>query len=331
MDDKKIISEKQKELIFDASKHLPNEGQMSFAFIRNGEVSYYGLKRTNDSISSFENSKNVFEIGSISKVFTSNIFASFILQDKVGLDDNINEYLDYDVKDNALISFKSLANHTSGLPRLPNNLKASYSREKTNVYKKEDLDIYIKDSLEINIKTKGKFVYSNLAVGLMGYVLSKIENVGFDALYNSYIFSKYNMDNTTIDSRKSNELLVKGLSNTGNELENMYLDALAPAGSVISSVEDLAKYGLAQFDNSNNDLELIRRKTFKLNNRVSLGLGWFILKAKKNIWFNHDGNTGGYSSSMFIDVENKNGVIILTNVDTEYTSNLGLRLMKSLY
>ena len=38
-----------------------------------------------------------------------------------------------------------------------------------------------------------------------------------------------------------------------------------------------------------------------------------------------------YSSSMFIDVENKNGVIILTNVDTEYTSNLGLRLMKSLY
>ena len=111
----------------------------------------------------------------------------------------------------------------------------------------------------------------------------------------------------------------------------MYLDALAPAGSVISSVEDLAKYGLAQFDNSNNDLELIRRKTFKLNNRVSLGLGWFILKAKKNIWLNHDGNTGGYSSSMFIDVENKNGVIILTNVDTEYTSNLGLRLMKSLY
>ena len=329
--DKNIISEKQKKLIFDASKHLPNQGQMSFALIRNGQVSYYGLKRVNDSISSFENSKNVFEIGSISKVFTSNILASFILQDKVGIDDNINDYLDYDVKDNTLISFKSLANHTSGLPRLPNNLKASYSREKTNVYKKEDLDIYIKDSLEINSKTKDKFVYSNLAVGLMGYVLSKIENVSFDTLYNSYIFSKYNMDNTTIDFRKSNELLVKGLSNVGNELESMYLDALAPAGSVISSVEDLAKYGLAQFDNSNNDLELIRRKTFKLNNRVSLGLGWFILKAKKNIWFNHDGNTGGYSSSMFIDVENKNGVIILTNVDFQYTANLGSSLMKSLY
>ena len=82
------------------------------------------------------------------------------------------KFIVFDVKANALISFKRLANHTSGLPRLPNNLKASYSREKTNVYKKEDLDIYIKDSLEINIKTKGKFVYSNLAVGLMGYVLS---------------------------------------------------------------------------------------------------------------------------------------------------------------
>jgi len=34
---------------------------------------------------------------------------------------------------------------------------------------------------------------------------------------------------------------------------------------------------------------------------------------------------------MFIDVENQNGVIILSNVDTEHTSNLGLKLMKSLY
>ena len=331
IDDKNIISEKQEEFIFDASKYLPNNGQISIALIRNGKVQYFGTKRHNDSISSFENYKNLFEIGSISKVFTSNIFASYVLQKKLHIDDNINDFLDYSIKDSTIISFKSLANHTSGLPRLPNNLKASYSREKNNVYKKEDLDIYIKDSLEINSKTKGKFVYSNLAVGLMGYVLSKIENVSFDTLYDSYIFSKYNMDNTTIDFLKSNELLVKGLSNIGNELENMYLDALAPAGSVISSAEDLAKYGLAQFDNSNNDLELIRRKTFKLNNRVSLGLGWFILKAKKNIWFNHDGNTGGYSSSMFIDVENKNGVIILTNVDFQYTANLGSSLMKSLY
>jgi len=329
--DKNIILEKQKKLIFDASKHLPNKGQMSFAIIRNGQVNYFGLKRINDSISSFENFKNLFEIGSISKVFTSNIFASFVLQEKVSIDDNINDYLDYNVKDSTLISFKSLANHTSGLPRLPNNLKASYSRDKANVYKKEDLDVYIKDSLEINRKTKGKFVYSNLAVGLMGYVLSKIDNVSFSTLYNSNIFSKYDMDSTTINYSKSNELLVKGLSNTGNELENMYLDALAPAGSVISSVEDLAKYSLAQFDNSNKELELIRVKTFKLNNRVSLGLGWFILKRKKNTWFNHDGNTGGYSSSMFIDIENKNGVIILTNVDFQYTSILGLNLMKSLY
>ena len=51
--DKNIISEKQKKLIFDASKYLPNQGQMSFALIRNGQVSYYGLKRVNDSISSF--------------------------------------------------------------------------------------------------------------------------------------------------------------------------------------------------------------------------------------------------------------------------------------
>ena len=330
IDDKNIISEKQEELIFDASKYLPNEGQISIALIRNGKVQYFGTKRHNDSISSFENYKNLFEIGSISKVFTSNIFASYVLQKKLHIDDNINDFLDYSIKDSTIISFKSLANHTSGLPRLPNNLKISYNRDKANVYKKEDIDIYLKDSLEINSTNKGKFVYSNLAVGLLGYVLSKIDNTSYDKLYNSYVFNKYNMHNTTINKSDS-ALIVKGLTNTGSELENLNLDVLAPAGSVISSVEDLAKYGLAQFDNSNKELELSRQNTFKLNNRVSLGLGWFILKAKKNTWFNHDGNTGGYSSSMFIDVENQNGVIILSNVDTEYTSNLGLKLMKSLY
>ena len=165
---------------------------------------------------------------------------------------------------------------------------------------------------------------------MLGYVLSKIDNASYDKLYNSYVFKKYDMHNTTINKSDSS-LIVKGLTNTGSELENLNLDVLAPAGSVISSVEDLAKYGVAQFDNSNKELDLLRKKTFKLNNRVSLGLGWFILKAKKNTWFNHDGNTGGYSSSMFIDVENQNGVIILSNVDTEYTSNLGLKLMRSLY
>ena len=328
--DKNIISEKQQQLIFHVSKYLPNEGQISIAFIRNGQVQYFGTKRHNDSISSFENYKNLFEIGSISKVFTSNIFASYVLQKKLHIDDNINDFLDYSIKDSTIISFKSLANHTSGLPRLPNNLKISYNRDKANVYKKEDIDIYLKDSLEINSTNKGKFVYSNLAVGLLGYVLSKIDNASYDKLYNSYVFNKYNMHNTTINNTDS-ALIVKGLTNTGSELENLNLDVLAPAGSVISSVEDLAKYGLAQFDNSNKELELSRQNTFKLNNKVSLGLGWFILKVKKNTWFNHDGNTGGYSSSMFIDVENQNGVIILSNVDTEHTSNLGLKLMKSLY
>ena len=56
-----------------------NQTQISIAFIKNGDISYYGIKRQNDTISIFDNYKSIFEIGSITKVFTSNLLANFIV------------------------------------------------------------------------------------------------------------------------------------------------------------------------------------------------------------------------------------------------------------
>ena len=85
----------------------------------------YGIKRQNDSIFTVNNSKNIFEIGSISKVLTANILSKFVIENKINLNDNINNYFDLKLKDSVQIKFKSLANHTSGIPRMPNNFSNS--------------------------------------------------------------------------------------------------------------------------------------------------------------------------------------------------------------
>ena len=51
--------------------------------------------------------------------------ANFVLDEKLTLDDPVNDYLDFPLKDNITFTFTELSNHTSGLPRLPSNLLLS--------------------------------------------------------------------------------------------------------------------------------------------------------------------------------------------------------------
>ena len=69
------------------------------------------------------NYQSIFEIGSITKVFTANLLAKAVIDNKVKLNENINDYLNIKFKNDISISFKSLANHTSGLPRMPTNFE----------------------------------------------------------------------------------------------------------------------------------------------------------------------------------------------------------------
>jgi len=90
----KLITDKQTKLIFEKSKFFPDNTQISIAFINGNNINYYGVKRQNDSIVYINNSEQIFEIGSITKVFTANILAKAVIDNKIKLDDNINNYLD---------------------------------------------------------------------------------------------------------------------------------------------------------------------------------------------------------------------------------------------
>ena len=310
-----LITKEQSEIIFNKVKPFPNNTQISIAIIRNGKVSYYGVKKSNDTILSTENYKSIFEIGSISKVFTSTLLASFITDKKIKLNDDINSFLNLSFNNGIKISFKELANHTSGLPALPTNLDLTAVNPENpyKEYNKTDLDEYLTKNLELS--NKGEYQYSNLGAGLLGYTLSKISNVSYDSLLYTKIFSKYNMPNSTTSFNKINSTLIKGIDNKGNEVSNWEFSVLAGAGGILSNVEDLAKFAIAQFDCSNKELKLTRKKTFEVNENMDIGLGWHILKSQsENVWNWHNGGTGGYSSSIVIDTKTKNGIIILSNV-----------------
>lgn len=310
-------SEAQVSLINEKAKGLPNQGQMAIAIIENGVTKFYGIKIENDSVLTFDNHQMVFEIGSITKVFTSTLLAQLVLEEKVELDDSINDFLDFTIKDKVQMSFKQLATHTSGLPRVPASL-ALPSVDMRNPYKDYDeatLKAYLTGKLEMAHPPGEVSEYSNLGGGLLGYVLEQVAETSYEDLLQAYIFSKYEMGYSTTRRELIADRLVVGINDEGEEVPHWDMAVLMGAGGIVSTVADLTQFVLAQFDDTNKALALTREKFFTVSDQFSSGLGWSVITRDSGaIWNWHNGGTGGYSSSMIMDVKRKNAVIILSNI-----------------
>jgi CubicO group peptidase (beta-lactamase class C family) len=309
------ISQEQLTLIHEYLNTFPDRTQVSFAFIEDSTVFFYGVIRNNDTLFTRTDSMAVYEIGSITKVFTSTLLSSFVVEGTLALDEKINDHLKVELKDNAEISFMELANHTSGLPRLPSNFALSSLLNPKNPYKnydEEKLVNYLTREMELNDEKKSS--YSNLGAGLLAYVLEKYSGKDYETLLKERIFRKYGMKQSTSKRENIQELLVPGLDDAGNNTPNWDLASLVGAGGILSNTVDLSRFALAQFDTADQALALTRVVTYENPKGMDVALGWHIVKSEKGIFYWHNGGTGGYTSSMILDLENRNGVIILSNI-----------------
>ena len=313
------ISETQRSILLEKTKDFPENTEFSIAFIKNGEVTYYGAKRTDDTLAYSDNSDHLFEIGSITKVFTSTLLAELVSENELELNTPIQVYFDFPIS-NKEITVLQLANHTSGLPRLPSNLYLDMV-DQSNPYKeysKRDLETYLTEELVLDNEPGTNYEYSNVGAGILGYLLEVHTGLTYEELLKKYVLSKYDMTNTTTSIDAINSDLVEGLDSEGNTTSNWNLNALVGAGGIISNVKDLSKFAFQQFDAENKGLELTRKSTFEIPEyRMEVGLAWNIIKPDaEHTWYMHNGGTGGYSSIMALDTESKNGVIILSNVSS---------------
>ena len=186
------------EIIFSKTKDFPNNTQLSIAISQNGKTNYYGIIKLNDTIKPIENQNKIFEIGSITKVFTSTVLASLVEERKIKLTDDINSYYSFPFKDNITLNFKSLANHTSGLPRLPENLELSNETNPYKSYGKREIDEYLKNLMKTGSKN---YDYSNLGAGLLGYTLGLSQKTSFQYLLQKKVFDKYKMKSSFTSSQ----------------------------------------------------------------------------------------------------------------------------------
>jgi len=302
-------------LIFSMTKDFPNQTQFSIAIVQNRQPTYHGIIKENDSIKPAVNHERVFEAGSITKVFTSTLLASLVTEGKIRLNDSINTTYPFSFNEQRKITFLTLANHTSGLPRLPVNLDLSDGSNPYKYYTKKELEDYLKRLMTFESEPTTTYTYSNLGAGLLGHTLGLSQGRSFEELLQERVFDRYGMSSSFTRSADAGGRLVKGLNADGDITSNWDFDVLAGGGGVLSTTADLGSFAMAQFNPENRALALTRVPTFVVHDSMKIGLGWHILQSETGqelFW--HNGGTGGYSSSFMLQPEQKRAVIILSNV-----------------
>lgn len=332
------ISPSLLDTVKDQVSAFPKNTQVSFALIKNGQAKYIGSKTHVDTVSFIKNSQKVFEIGSISKVFTSLLLSHALSEDRVALHHTIDKFFPDSVQLESGITFKELANHTSGLPRMPTNMNLmlhnpmnpyEHYNDKmlleyfTNEYK------VVEDSLKV-------YDYSNLGAGTLGYLLTKLFGQSYESLIQGKICDQYQMTHTTTDRAGiESDLLVSGMNYVGQEIPNWDFDVLVGAGGLLSSAEDLSKFVLAQFETKDIVVSTTHLPTSEISSVMSVGLGWHInTKNIENIIW-HNGGTMGYTACMALNKDKEQAVIVLSNVSAFHKArnkidDLCFRLLESL-
>jgi len=311
---------------------------LSIGVLVGNDVFYYGYGETDRNNAKLPDENSIYEIGSISKTFTATLLANAVNQGKVKLSDPANMYLPDSARKLAYndvpITLQSLSNHSSGIPRMPDNMNA-FLDPPTNPYVNYDdkrlFGYYA--NFKPSRKVGDQYEYSNLAVGTLGVILEKVNHEPYEKMLVEKICGPLGMNDTREFIRPGDSARVaRGYSENGNYNGPWDFKSFAAAGGIRSTAKDMLKYAAANMGHApaalKKDILLTHTVTFSQgNNKVALG--WHYIKPGQDEVLFHNGGTGGYRTYLGINLQKQFAVVVLSNCGIS-VDGLGNQLMKAL-
>ncbi|MEA3108527.1 MAG: hypothetical protein QOI88_3132 [Gammaproteobacteria bacterium] len=259
----------------------------------------------------------VYEIGSITKTFTATLLAQAVLAGRLTLDTPVAQLLpDFKIpsRGGLEITLGELATQHSALPRLPTNMLPKDPVDPYADYDAAKLKAFLAE-YELPRDPGTVYEYSNLGFGLLGYALAQSEHTGWGALTGERILVPLGMTMSgTALSDAMRAHLAAGHDDTGKAVNNWDFDALAGAGAIRSTANDMLRYLRANMGIDQSPLaaamKLAQQPRSDFTKTIRIGLAWMTTR-KGIIW--HNGGTGGYRSFLGFTADGRRGVVVLSN------------------
>ena len=312
---------------------------LAVAIVRNDSVIFakgYGVQKVEGNVPVDENT--LFEIGSSSKSFTSTIVAMLVTDGKVRWDDRLTTYLpDLRFRDpvaNAEVTFRDALSHRTGLAR--HDLSwMSAGNTRADVLRRVRF-------VEPSFAFRTRWQYQNMMFLAAGEAAAKAAGSTWEDLIQQRIFNALGMTASIPlvrdPARVTNLATPHGA--TGDTIwskGHMAMDNVAPAGSIVSSVRDMAQYLRFQLgDGTFGGKRLVSAAALRethvpqmlmagggggggadsdtVTRFSTYGLGWFVQDYRGHVVWQHGGNTDGMTTAMGLLPSQKLGVVVLSNM-----------------
>ncbi|MDP2302189.1 MAG: serine hydrolase [Ignavibacteria bacterium] len=271
-----------------------------------------------------------YRVASISKSFTAVAIMQLVEKGKLKLDDDIRKYLPQFPKKNWVFTIRQVLNHTSGIRSYKNQAEFD---SKVNYETTSDIIKYLaSDTLEYEPGTK--YLYSTLSYNILAAIIENVTGLYFDEYLKRNIFEPAGMKNSYLDYY--NQIIPMRASmytrNKKRVIENAPLvdhTFKFPGGGIISSIEDLLKFGSSLLNNT-----LLKQATIDSmlkptilpsGEKRNYGLGFsFSSEESKRYYFGHTGSW--HSSDLQIYPKEKVVVVHLMNFRDRNPDNPSIAL-----
>lgn len=283
----------------------------------------------------------VFEIGSMTKVFTSLVLMDMAKKGEVAVTDPVANYLPASVKvperNGRKITLQDLSTQSSGLPRMPSNFSPKDGANPYVDYSVEQLSAFL-SGYQLTRDIGSQYEYSNLGVGLLGYALAQRAGKSYEAMVRSRICEPLGMKDTrVILTPDMKARLAIGHGPNLNAVSNWDLaEAFAGAGALRSTANDMLTFLAANLGLTKTPLADAMAEEVSIRRpagpNMEIAYAWHVQSkdGKSIIW--HNGGTGGYRSYMGYDPKAKTAVVVLENYSTAIGGDdIGRHLLDASY
>jgi len=278
----------------------------------------------------------LYEIGSVSKVFTGLLLADAVVRGEIDLNaaaDVANlAGIRLPSRNGHSIQWIDLSTHRSGLPRLPSNLPLTNLTNPYRAYDSKKAAVFLNE-YKLPRQPGDSREYSNFGASVLGYLVAQQVGKSYQQLLRERIAKPLRMTDCTVSlSSDQRKRLATPHDKFGSATALWTFADLPGAGGIHATMRDMMRFAKAQLTPPEGTLGEAIELAWKQHRDAdasgsAMGLGWLIAGDGQTRW--HNGQTGGFHSALFINRESKCAVVVLCNTAvTNEVDQLAMQLIK---